>query len=196
MGEIKSALEIALEKTQSVEGGKEIIEAEEARKEGKMLVSRFLNDQEFSLKRALGEIEKNRRRRVLEGMVDVLLANLVLPQDQLGTRKAKRVGEAFSLLNSDRRISQLFGQLETFFGEFVEERERVREMVTQQYGPRLRQKEQELSQRMGQPVHIDPMSDPEFQATLRKAMSQLEDRYGTVLARVKGDLKSLAGQAG
>ena len=193
MAEIKSALEIALEKTQAVEGGREVIEAEEARKEGKVLVSRFLNEPEFSLKKALAGIEKQRRQRVQEGMIDVLLANLVLPQDQLAGRKAQRVGEAFGLIVQDRRIGQIFGQLETFFGEYVEEKERVREMVTQQYAPRLRQKEQELSQRMGQPVRIDPMSDPEFQAGLRKALAQLEDRYGAVLTRVKGDLKKLAG---
>ena len=49
MGEIKSALEIALERTASVAGDKEAVAAGEARKEGKILVSRFLDDPEASL---------------------------------------------------------------------------------------------------------------------------------------------------
>ena len=75
--------------------------------------------------------------------------------------------------------------------EYVEERDRLRELVGQQYEPRLRQKEQELSKRMGQPVRIDPMTDPDFLAALRKANAQLDERYGTVLGKVKKDLGQL-----
>lgn len=193
MAHIKSALEIALERTREVEGDKESLVADEARKQGKMVVSRFLNEPDYSLKDGLASIDKGKRTWAQEGMLEVLLANLVLPQDQLGAARIDRIAEAFSTIKQDRRAQQMFKQLSSFFDEYVEERDRVREMVTQQYAPRLRQKEQELSQRMGQPVHIDPMSDPDFQSLLRKSMAQLEQRYGSVLRKVKEDLRTIYG---
>ena len=54
----------------------------------------------------------------------------------------------------------------------------------------LRQKEQELAQRTGQQVHIDPMTDPEFVAALRKAYGQLEERYSAVLDQAKKNLSN------
>ena len=189
MGEIKSALEIALERTASVAGDKEAVAAGEARKEGKILVSRFLDDPEASL--VIPGKSGKEQEWLREGVIQVLLANLVLPQDQPAVSRVKRIGVAFAVVKKDRRIGQIFSQLESFMTEYVEERDRLRELVGQQYEPRLRQKEQELSKRMGQPVRIDPMTDPDFLAALRKANAQLDERYGTVLGKVKKDLGQL-----
>lgn len=191
MAEIKSALEIALEKTASVEANKEALEADRARREGMTMVSGFLNDPETDLKNMLNARTGKDKEWVREGMVQVLFANLVLPQDQSAIKKLKTIGGAFMRLKNDRRISQMFTQLSSFFTEYLEEKERLKNLVTQQYAPRLQQKEQELAQRAGQNVRIDPMTDPEFVAALRKAHVQLDDRYIEVLDKVKGDLSGL-----
>ena len=188
MAEIKSALEIALERTASVEVDKEALEADRARREGMTMVSKFLDDPKTDLKEMLKSKTGKEKEWAREGMVQVLLANLVLPQDQLAIKKLKSIGGAFMDLKSDRRISQMFDQLSSFFTEYVEEKDRLQELVTQQHGPRLQQKEQELAQRMGQNVRIDHMTDPEFVAALRKAQAQLDDRYIEVLDKVKGEL--------
>jgi hypothetical protein len=191
MGEIKSALEIALERTKSVEGNRESIEANKYRKEGKALVSKFLDDTSVNLKESLQKYEKKQLEWIKEGMFQVLLVNLVLPQDQLLLKKIRRVGEAFFFVITDTRfLKNVFSQLESFFEEYSGERERLREALIKQYAPRLKQKEEELSKKMGVPVNIDVSSDPEFNSMLRKALNQLEDRYQAVLNQVKEELSS------
>ena len=101
MGEIKSALEIALERTKSVEVNKEFVEANKFQKEGKSLVSKFLDDTTVNLGEGLKKYDKKQVQWVKEGIFQVLLANLVLPQEQLVLKKARRVGEAFFLVISD-----------------------------------------------------------------------------------------------
>ena len=92
-----------------------------------------------------------------------------------------------------KMLRKMFAQLQSFFEEYIEEKDRYREAIEKQYAPRLRQKEEELSQKMGQPVHIDINSDPEFVALVRKNLAALEDKYATVLAQVKGDLQTMCG---
>jgi len=192
MGEIKSALEIALEKTKSVAGDKRAVEADRARKEGKQLVSRFFDDPSFNLEGSLKSYDADRVEWMKEGIRQVLMANLALPADQLAMKKIRRVGEGFKALSrKPKQVQGLFSQLESFFAEYIEEKERMREALVNQYTPRLKQKEQELSQKMGSPVRIDIDSDPEFSALLRKYMGQLEEKYQSVLDQAKEQLTEI-----
>lgn len=192
MSRIKSALEIALEKTESVEADPEVLEVNRYRKEGKVLVSKFLEDTSFSFKESLKGYDKKTLTWVKGGMLEVLNANLVLPQDQLGLTKVKRLGEAFSALIRNRKLlDNMFSQLTGFFEEYLSEKDRVREGLEKQYEPRLRQKEEELSKKMGQPIHMDINSDPEYAEILRKSLAQLEMRYGDALTQAKDQLKSI-----
>ncbi len=191
MGEIKSALEIALERTKSFEVNKDSVEANKFQKDGKSLVSKFLDDTTVNLEESLKKYDKKQTQWVKEGMFQVLLANLMLPQDQLVLTKVRRIGEAFFLVTPDRRLlKSTFSQLESFFEEYMGEKDRLRESLVQQYAPRLKQKEEELSKRMGGPVNVDVNSDPEFVSLLRKALSQLDDRYQGVLNQAKDQLSS------
>jgi hypothetical protein len=192
MSRIKSALEIALERTQSVEADPEVLEVNRYRKEGKVLVSKFLEDTSFNFKESLKGYDKKTLTWVKGGMLEVLNANLVLPQDQLGLTKVKRLGEAFSALIRNRKLlDNMFSQLTGFFEEYLSEKDRVREGLEKQYEPRLRQKEEELSKKMGQPIHIDINSDPEYAEILRKSLAQLEMRYGVALTQAKDQLRSI-----
>ena len=189
MAEIKSSWEIALERTKEVEGNPEAVEADKYQKQGKMLVSKFLGDSSFDLKGNLKSFSGKTLNWVKDGMLQVLLANLVLPQEQLALTKIKRVGEAFYVfIRNTKMLTKMFSQLESFFEEYLAEKERYREAVEKHYAPRLKQKEEELSKKMGQPIHIDINADPEFAATLRKTMASLEEKYATVLGQVKDDL--------
>lgn len=195
MALIKSAVEIALERTESVKIDKQALEADRARKEGKMLASRFLSEPDVSLKDGLAGKDERVARWMREGVTEALLANLVLPQDVHAAKRVKRIAEGFAAMGrNDRRLQQTFTQLEGFFREYVEERDRLREMVNKQYEPVRKQKEAELAQRMGQHVRIDPQSDPDYVNALRRALGTIEDRYGSVLAKVKGEIGALVAE--
>ena len=192
MSEIKSALEIALERTKSVEADPQVVAESNFRKEGKMLISKFLENPDFDLAGSLKKYDGKNLGWVKKGMLEVLNANLILPQDQIGLKKIKTMGKAFSHLIRNRRLlDNLFSQLASFFEEYLSERDRLREALEKQYTPRLRQKEEELSQKLSQPVHIDINSDPEFAELLRKTLAQLEDKYGSALRQAKEQLVTI-----
>ena len=50
-----------------------------------------------------------------------------------------------------------------------------------------------MSRQVGNPVRLDPASDPEFQKLIRQNLTMLEDRYGQVLNQVRGELEKMTG---
>lgn len=192
MAPIKSAWEIALENTKDIEGSKETLAANTARDEGRRLAAKALDDPSFGLKEALKAVDRSRIALVREGLIQSLLANLVLPLDEFALRTNRQVGAAVSAAVSDaRKVSAIFGQLENFFREYLEERKRMVEAVERQYAPKLKKKEEEMSRQMGQRVKINPAQDPEFQAMLRNYLSQLDAKYDEVLANAKEEIRQL-----
>ena len=194
MGVIKSAYEIALERSRGVEADKESLEANRYMTEGKKIVSKILDEGEtdFNIKEALKQYEKKQLSWVKEGMAQSLLANYSLPSDELSLKRNKKVGEAFySVIKDSRRLGRILNELEHFFSEFLEERKRLKEAFDDQYAERLREKEAQISKQLGGPVKLDPASDPEYGALLRKNMMSIEERYRVVLARAKEEIQKM-----
>ena len=192
MGVIKSAWEIALENSKGIEANKELVEQNRLRDEGKRLVSRILDDPSFDVKAALKAYDAAQGKLVKEGLLQSLLANLVLPLDDFSMKDIRRLGEAVAATVSDtRKVTMIFSQLDGFFKEYIAERHRLVDAVEKQYAPKLKKKEEEVSRQMGRPVKINPAADPEFQSIVRQYLSQLDAKYGEALDGAKEEIKAV-----
>ncbi len=192
MGVIKSAFEIAMENSKDIAANKELVESNRLRDEGKRLVSRVLEDPSFDLKGALKAYDAQAGKLVREGLLQSLLANLVLPADEFGADNTKRLGDAVAAAVTDaRKVAMIFSQLDGFFKEYIGERKRLVTAIEQQYGPKLKKKEEEISRQMGRPVKINPAADPEFQNIVRQYLGQLDEKYGTVLEQAKDEIRAI-----
>jgi len=109
MGVIKSAFEIAIENTKSIEGNKELLETNRFRDEGRKLVSKLLEDPSLKIKDALKAFDPRQLAWVREGLIQSLLANLVLPVDEFAVKNTRRIGEAIIASVSDsRKVTMIF----------------------------------------------------------------------------------------
>jgi hypothetical protein len=192
MAEIKSALEIALERTKGVEADKEALAANQFITEGKKAVSRYLSEDNLDLKQALAGYGGKEAAWVKEGIFQALSANLKLPYDELALMATKKAGKGFTaLVNDPKKLGRLLVQMEQFLADYLQERHRLVEAVEKKYAPMLRQKEEEMSRQMGARVKIDPAMDPQFQKLLRDNLALLEERYGEVLEQVRQELRKM-----
>jgi hypothetical protein len=199
MGKIKSAIEIALERTESIKGDKSGIEERELRQKGKKLASGYLQDLEsVDVDKALKAFGKGKIAKVKEGFVEVLLSYIQLPSGRENGGKLEPVQKAFQMLSpgmlgTERKIVSIFQQLKGFLDQFKDDLSQLEKAIKTQYAPKLRQKEQELAKRLGQEVKLDPMQDLEFVAFYKQNLGKLKEQYQQALDKVKEDLRGMVG---
>jgi hypothetical protein len=206
---IKSALEIALERSKDIQVDEAALEANALRVEGKKAAGRFLEDpQGAGIAEFLGKYPKEKRGPIREGLFDILAAQLQLPSGDAGMDKLEVLGSGFSALAAssgsgllggvgsavaDKKVQSLFQQLAGFFKQYLDDMKNVEQAIRKQWGPKLREKERQLSARMGQDVRIDPMSDPDFAAFYKENVSAARAQYQAALDKAKADLAASLG---
>ncbi|MFP4363214.1 MAG: DUF6657 family protein [Spirochaetia bacterium] len=193
MAEIKSALELALERTEDVEVDRESLKKHEIQQEGKKIVSKFLQDlSKDSIKEDLKGFSGKERKWAVEGAMNVLLANLILPKGDTLDVNLTRLKEACKdLLKDNERIEYIFKQIEQFFSRYLEDKNSVKEQLLQQYGPRLEEKRRQLAQQTGQQINLPPEADPEFAQILQKNMAHLDSQYQEVVGQIRDEIKDM-----
>lgn len=207
MAMIKSALELALERTKDLEVDEAALEASRLRQEGKRAAGHFLEaPEENDLGAALKAYGEKQRSAVRAGMYEVLAAQLQLPTNEMSMAKLDVVAKGFSAISpsgagilggmgatSDKKIQALFQQLSSFFRQFLDDMKNVEEVIRKQWAPKIREKEREMSARMGQEVRLDPMMDPEFSAFYKQNVGGVRQQYQNALDKAKADIQNLMG---
>ena len=190
MGVIKTALEIALEKTETVKSDKASIDQFEAKQRGKKIANKFL-DTGVDLADEIRKTKDEQRDSLKQGIFDVLLSQLALPAGKDGETKMNVLGKGLQAVIDNSRFSAMYKQLLQLFSRYLQETAQYEQAIRQQYAPRLRQKEEELSHRLGKEIHIDPFQDPEFIAFYNQHMNALKGNYEPILEQAKEEARQL-----
>ena len=209
MAMIKSALELALERSKDIKVDEAALAANAMRVEGKKAAGRFLEAPETSsLGEKLAQCPKDQRAAFREGVFDVLASQIQLPLNDASMAKLEVLATGFSALAggssggliggavsavADKRVQALMQQLSGFFKQYLDDMKNVEQAIRKQWAPRIREKERQMAARMGQDVRIDPMSDPEFAAFFKQNVSAARAEYQAALDKAKDDLASLLG---
>ena len=191
MGVIKTALEIALEKTESVKSDKSGIYQFEIKQKGKKLANDFLEKGEVNLPLEIKKTPDEYKLSLKQGIFDILVTQITLPEDIEAQKRLERAGKGLSDVIGKSEFNAMFKQLLQLTGQYLQEIAHYDQAIKQQYAPKLRQKEEELSRRMGREVHIDPMQDPEFAAFYNQNINALKDNYVGIIEQAKSETKRM-----
>ena len=185
MGKIKSALEIALEKTESVKSDKGSIGQFETRQKGKKLANEFLEGSLKSLEEEIKKASKDEQESLKQGIFDVLVSQINLPAAKEDLKRIETAGQGLNLIIGAKRFGEIAKQFIQIITQFLNETAQYEEAIKRQYMPKLRQKEEELSRRLGRQIKIDPFQDPEFVAFFNQNMNALKDNYQAAVDQVR-----------
>ena len=191
MGKIKSALEIALEKTESVKGDRELIGQFEAKQKGKKLAGQYLEGNVKSLKEEIEKEAKEDRKSFKQGIFDVLLSQISLPAAKEELKRIETTCQGLQAIIGGNVFCELSRQLLQIINQYINEASHFEEAIKKQYAPKLRQKEEDLSRRLGRPVKIDPFQDPEFASFYNQNMNALKGNYQTAIDQARQEAVSL-----
>jgi len=207
MAMIKSALELALERTKNLEVDEVAIEAHRIKTEGRRAAGKFLDDPENTdLRKAIQGIDSRNREAFRRSIFDVLIAQIQLPGSYFDAEKLTLVGAGLSALaavapvkggvagaGAEKKIISMVQQIASFIVKYQEEVKRVEQAIRSQWAPKLKEKERQMAARMGQDIRLDPMADPEFAAFYKQNVENLKANYSDALERAKGELAALSG---
>ena len=196
MGDIKSALELAMEKAEKLGAATD----DERLKwkyvpEGEKLAARYLR-QNLNLVAELSHYEESVIRYIKEGAADILIRNINLPKGELARRNNKRAMEGLKTLKSDKiGVENIYSKMRSIFNHYIEQGEQQRKQVYQRLKVEFEAKvQQAIKQQLGSAVgiKIDVERQPQFQEEWRKLQTQLGSQYIKLLDEYKQELSAIA----
>ena len=196
MGDIKSALEIAMEKIEKL--GKATDEERLKWKyvpEGEKLAVRYLK-QDCNLVVELSEYEEAARRYVVAGASDILIRNINLPKDDLAKRNNRQVMDGLkNLKNTKVAVENAYSKIRRIFNHYAEQGEQQRRQAYESLKTEFEAKmQQAIQHQLGSLtlIKIDVEKQPQFQEEWRKIQTQLDSQYLKLLDEYKQELSGIA----
>ncbi len=192
MGEIKSALEIAMEKVAKLGEATE----EERLKwkyapEGEQLAAKYLKEG-ANLVAELSQYPEKARRYITEGGAAVLIRNISLPKNDLAKRNNRKVMDGLKILKSDKAsVENAYSKIRYLFEHYAKQGEEQRKQAYQSLKTELEGKIQQALQQQLSPLaktKIDVEYQPQFQVEWRKLQTELDSQYLMHLDEYKREL--------
>lgn len=207
MAMIKSALELALERTKNLKVDEAALEAARIKTEGRKTAGKFLDEPEATdIAAAVRAVADAGRERFRKSLFEVLVAQIQLPGAFFDEGKLATIGAGLGKLAeteakkgaakgaaSAAELQSMVQQIAGFLKKYQDEVKRVEQAIRNQWAPRLKEKERQMAARMGQDVRLDPMADPEFAAFYKQNVEALRTNYADALERAKIELAALCG---
>lgn len=190
MSKIKSALELAMEKTSDIEADRGAIERARDAKEAKRNTALYLEGKRAELLPQDGGSEA-----YMEAVKETLLTNIKLPRINDDLARLSPLEEGFALMAGDGNaaadVANLFGQLKNLLAQYLDTKEQLFDALAAQYEPQLRQREAALREQTGQAITLTADQDPEFLKLLRDQQTRMDDQYNQVIQQAKAQLSEI-----
>ncbi|MFC1999867.1 hypothetical protein ACFLXE_03805 [Chloroflexota bacterium] len=195
MAEMKSAFERAMERVAKIgEPSKEEKLTWKYVPEGQRLAAEYLKEQS-NLVAELGKFMEEERVFVAKGVEEVLFRNIGLPVSDFAKSTSRRAMEGIKAVKVDKAaVENVYSKMRRVFDHYEQEGEQQRnqtyEMLKQKFQARVQQL---VQQQGGLPpgAKIDVESQPQFQEEWRRALSQLDSQYVTLLDEYKQEISGI-----
>lgn len=194
MSKIRSAWEIALEKTENIEVDRDKLRREENIRKARSLAGSFLNGDEqmtaSDLEKQYAEIEDQSAAR--EGIKLSLMQNITLSTEEDVTNRYEKLLALASLISKGNAgVMDLMNQIISFLRQYPQHRKQLVEQLKQHFAPMLEQKAAQLKEKYGQDVPLSAENDPEFLKIAQQNLDQLAKQYEDTLKDAKEKLEAV-----
>jgi len=198
MDEVKSALEIALEKAGKIGEATE----EERLKwkyvpEGEKLAARYLKD-ECNLVAELSRYNEKARKYVIKGAEDIVTRHITLPKDDFAERNNRRAMEGLKIIKTDKvKVENIYSAIRRIFNHYMnqgkQQKLQAHESLKAEFGAKLQQAmQQQMGPVIGLGYKIDVERQPQFQEEWHRLQAQLDSQYLKLLDEYKQGLLAIS----
>lgn len=193
MSKIKSALEIALERTENITIDKDRLKYNDDFESIRKFVSLYINENEDdslpSLIKKLSEFKNS--KALYQAAVSTLVQNINIQTGDIDSARLDKIKSLLDhLANGDNQIVELSGQIVAFIKRYPEHKTQLIEQMKSQFEPALREKEEKLRQTYGESFQLSFEQDKEFLNLANKNLDQLSEQYNMAIENAKDQIRS------
>jgi len=192
MAEIKSALELALEKAERIgKASAEEMQTLKWQEQARRLAAAFLR-QDMELETELPKLPPEAQTVVNKQIREILLRNILLPREGEIEETVRRALQGMPQLARDKKAAlRVVQEIERIFQSFLQVRQNALDQFKAQFSAQLDGVKRALEQQMHRQVKIDVEHTPQFQEQWRAFEAQLVQQFEPLLDKHKIMLATL-----
>ncbi|HAN42000.1 MAG TPA: hypothetical protein DCP98_01080 [Sphaerochaeta sp.] len=184
MARIKSAWEIALEKTKDIEIDEEKYRTDKLSKDGMALAGGYLNNTDKKIEEVATQYASytgEDLKLVREGMVNTIMANISLPSDDIYQMRFERNCDLVNLVTSgDSQATGLMQQIGDFLKQYLDAKSAFVDRMKAQ-----------IQQAMEN--NPEGVNSQQYSQIINQNLKKMDDQYGEALENTKESLRQLLG---
>ncbi len=192
MAEIKSALELALEKAERYgRATKEDLLKDQHQDKGRQLAVQYLKE-EGDLEAGLAGLPPEAREAAQQAIKEVLVRNISLPREEALDPRAARAMEGLLLVASNKKgMTRLKDEVQQIWQNFLMARNSALQQLKVSFGQQLTNVTRALEAQYGQRLKVDVEHLPQFQEEWRKFEANLIQQFEPILEDRKARMLTL-----
>ena len=186
MAEIKSALELALEKAERYgKASKEEMAAAQSQEQGRQLAVKFLKG-EGEMAAELQNLAPEAREPVRTAVKEVFLRNIALPRNNEKDDRQDRALEGLVLVAAHpKEMARYRTEVRQLLQQFLQYRHNALQQLKARFSQGLGQMQRAVEAKFGQGVRLEVEHLPQFQEEWRRFFGQLLEQFEPLLEDLK-----------
>ena len=191
MAEIKSTMEMVLERAARMEREATEVAGADYSRDGMRLAASFMNGTEANLVASLQAQDESKRTSMKSGILQTLLRNITLPRDtDMQTAGHRAISGLISLCLGQEETANLCAELQTILDQYAQHKEQS----TEQLESALRDQLQQQYAAQGREVQeVNAAAHPQYATELSKMLDDLNQQYTQAIDQRKEVITQLIG---
>jgi hypothetical protein len=190
LAEIKSALELALEKAEQYgRASQEEMAAAQYQDQGRQLAVLYLKE-EGNLAVDLKNMPPSAQPAAKLAIKEVFLRNIGLPRENaVDPRQGRALDGLILVADNPKAMARLQTEFEQLLQQFIQVRSNALQQLKGRFAAGAGQLQRNMEAQYGQKVRVDVENLPQFQEEWRRFLGQLHDQIEPMLAGLKEKMR-------
>lgn len=189
MAEIKSTMDMVMERAARMAAAEAPAGGEEQEKEGMRAAAAYLRGEPVDLAAQLAAKVPVAQGAFRSGVVQAMLRNIFLPREAEQQKGAELAMNGLVMIGGSSELLAVFGEMKKLLDQYLQHREQYREQLEGHFAQQMGQLEAAMAQKTGMAMKLKPSQHPKFQEEWQRILTQLNDQYGNALKQYKQQIE-------
>lgn len=190
MAEIKSTMDMVLERAARIAAGAETADSDylagELLKEGMRFSAAYMRGEGPSLGERLDALTSEEKGLVRKGAVQALLRNIFLAREAEKQDLAEKAMHGLvEIGKGDGELLKILPEMKKILDGYRQHGEQLKTQLEAQFSQQMAMMEQNLAKQTGMAMKLQPSQHPKFKEEWARIQDQLDEQYGQALKQLK-----------